>query len=74
MGQCSGKSSTDVRTNMSSQDYDQLEMLNGHWKFDRDENLEAFFAAAGMFYANFSVLIEFSQKTSVFYLLIISSS
>ena len=47
MGQCSSNNSTDVRTNMTSKDYDQLEMLNGHWIFDRDENLEAFFKAAG---------------------------
>ena len=41
---------------MSSQDYDELEkMLAGHWKFDRDENLEAFLEAAGMFLTNYQI-------------------
>ena len=33
---------------MSTQDYDQIEKIfNGSWKYDRDENLEAFMVAFG---------------------------
>ena len=44
---------------MSSQDYDELEkMLAGHWKFDRDENLEAFLEAAGMIFNKPKLLLH----------------
>ena len=38
------------RTKMSSQDYDECEKIFcGTWKLERDENLDAFFTAAGKY-------------------------
>ena len=37
-----------LKTKMTTQEYDQLEKIfNGSWKFDRDENREAWMDAAG---------------------------